>query len=70
MLPAHAARVQDFPGDEDFVDFLRSFAYAPDSCFAIPAFEGHFLGHTITAVDLEGAVDDAGQDLCGMELGD
>src|SRR5438132_3898997 len=48
----------------------RALADATHARLAIPAFQRELLGHPVAAVDLDGAVDDAAEDLARVDLGD
>src|SRR2546430_16951024 len=48
----------------------RALADATHARLAIPAFQRELLGHPVAAVDLDGAVDDAAEDLARVDLCD
>src|SRR2546425_86090 len=57
-------------GDHHAVHLGGALADPTHARLAIPAFQRELLGHTVAAVDLDGAVDDAAEDLARVDLGD
>src|SRR5262245_29353121 len=57
-------------GDDHAVHLRGTLADPPHARLAVPPLEGELLGDAIPAVDLDGLVDDAAQDLARVELGD